>query len=560
MTYCFSSPQSRFGNFWELRNSFCDVSIHHDAGTLRANKIILASVSDFFRTELETKSEIKVPGISGTELQSLLEFIYKGELTVAASDLKRFQQIAHQFSIELNIAADEIQDESSGKQVGLLDLQPELLFKILSFLPTSELLTNVAQVSKKFNNLTLNPGVHQHVSVNVSKIESKKSTIYIVEGRINDKFSNAIEFLNWAAFTKSLSITCLSSVHSTCDEYLYAIANHKYLKSIFIDNCIVFSIKCFNYLGQTQLLSKLTGLTMSFFFTESTLKDGKAQNFVQAFDQLKNLRNLRFFGKFISTTNTPLQLPINLLDFAASCPRLERFESDLHFLHKEMENFLQTKKDKLRVLKIKHFPYFFFPENEIAYDEKIFDKISECHKLEKLTIKPKDASFLRKLSSLSKLTALRINISSNFPSDFKFPANCFVALRALKIKYSPENESSQHEFLRLLADACPNLTHLSLHTDSQVTQLIQNLISKFSNLETLSFHSANSVEVLTGLSHSNLKRIDNKSCLTKVPKKTIEELFRLCPNLQHFRSHREIHARSLAELAIVPKKWEMSLR
>jgi hypothetical protein len=176
---------------------------------LRANKIILASVSNFFRTELETKSEIKVPGIGETELQSLLEFIYKGELTVAVNDLKRFQQIAHQFSIELNIAADEIQDESSGKQVGLLDLQPELLFKILSFLPTSELLTNVAQVSKKFNNLTLNPGVHQHVSVDVSKIGSKKSTIYIVEGRINDKFSNAIEFLNWAAFTKSLSITYL---------------------------------------------------------------------------------------------------------------------------------------------------------------------------------------------------------------------------------------------------------------------------------------------------------------------------------------------------------------
>jgi hypothetical protein len=276
-------------------------------------------------------------------------------------------------------------------------------------------------------------------------------------------------------------------------------------------------------------------------------------------DQLKNLRNLRFFGKFISSTYLPLQLPINLLDFAASCPRLERLESDLHFLNEEMEQFLQTKKDKLRVLKIKS-SLNFFPENETAFDEIIFDKIAECKKLEKLTIKPKDATFLRKLASLSKLSTLSINISSNFPREFKFSANSFVALKTLKIKYSPENESNQLEFLLLLADACPNVTNFSLQTDSQITQLIQYLISKFSNLETFSFHSANSVEVLTGLSHSNLKRIDNKSSLTKVPKKTIEELFRLCPNLQHFRSHREIHARSLAELAIVPKKWEMYLR
>ena len=47
----------------------------------------------------------------------------------------------------------------------IFDLPEEILHRILSLLSTKELLINVATVCKKFREMALDPGSHQHVTI-----------------------------------------------------------------------------------------------------------------------------------------------------------------------------------------------------------------------------------------------------------------------------------------------------------------------------------------------------------------------------------------------------------
>ncbi len=111
------------GAFRDLRdeNDLFDVTLAcSDAGTrtLQAHKVILSACSNFFKgmfrqqmhSQRHPNPYIYLRGVSFTDLASILDFIYNGEVNVAQEDLNSFLAVAE----ELQIKGLTNRDGSSG--------------------------------------------------------------------------------------------------------------------------------------------------------------------------------------------------------------------------------------------------------------------------------------------------------------------------------------------------------------------------------------------------------------------------------------------------------------
>ena len=100
-------------SFKELRNQseFLDVSlgcsVNNGAGvrTMKAHKVILASYSSVFRDILKRQSSkqdsmVYLRGVSFVELQSILDFMYNGEVNITKGNLKSFLAVAEELQIK----------------------------------------------------------------------------------------------------------------------------------------------------------------------------------------------------------------------------------------------------------------------------------------------------------------------------------------------------------------------------------------------------------------------------------------------------------------------------
>jgi len=101
------------GAFKELRaeNDFFDVTLAcSDSGarTLQAHKVILSACSNFFKTTFRQQMNahkhpnpyIYLRGVSYSDLVSILDFIYNGEVNVAQEDLNSFLAVAEELQIK----------------------------------------------------------------------------------------------------------------------------------------------------------------------------------------------------------------------------------------------------------------------------------------------------------------------------------------------------------------------------------------------------------------------------------------------------------------------------
>ena len=334
-----------------------------------------------------------------------------------------------------------------------------MLLKILTYFSTSELLTTVAQVSKQFNQLTLDPSVHRHVSVDFSwRKYLARGNLILVERKFNTKFKNAAEFLKWATFMKSLRITCKTFESANCREFLLAVSNQKNLESLEVADCLRGYIHHFNGFAETRMLSKLKSLKLE--ITDMSSNQKYRQDFCKAIEQLRNLRR---FSLYV-WNHTNVSLPINWSDFSKASPDLEIFESNLYFEKEDLENFLEEKKDKLRILKLKNSTRV-LDYNPPPCEESVIDKISNCHKLESLSIYPENITLLAKLSALPRLKTLRIRVPQDIPRDFRLPDNSFVQLESLTVNYG--DEIGGYDSGLQLKDYFPGLTYFSMELGSK---------------------------------------------------------------------------------------------
>ena len=105
---------------------------------------------------------------------NLVTFIYKGEIKLEAEAFQKFVQLADRFQLRIQDDQDQRKKAKLEVSTSINDLPPELLTKILSYLPTFDVLRNVGRVSKKFYNLSRDP--ESHINVRLDLIAMEKLT------------------------------------------------------------------------------------------------------------------------------------------------------------------------------------------------------------------------------------------------------------------------------------------------------------------------------------------------------------------------------------------------
>jgi len=92
--------------FKELRNDkdFFDVTLACDDEQLQAHKVILSACSPFFRSILRRNPHqhplLYLKGVKYSDLQSVLSFMYQGEVNVAQEELNSFLAVAEELKVK----------------------------------------------------------------------------------------------------------------------------------------------------------------------------------------------------------------------------------------------------------------------------------------------------------------------------------------------------------------------------------------------------------------------------------------------------------------------------
>ena len=92
---------------------FFDVTLACDDEQLQAHKVILSACSPFFRGVLRRNPHqhplLYLKGVSFKDLQSVLNFMYHGEVNVAQDDLNSFLQVAEDLRVKGRFQSDATQ-------------------------------------------------------------------------------------------------------------------------------------------------------------------------------------------------------------------------------------------------------------------------------------------------------------------------------------------------------------------------------------------------------------------------------------------------------------------
>ena len=109
------------GAFRELRDDkdFFDVTLACEDEQIQAHKVILSACSPFFRTVLRRNPHqhplLYLKGVKFSDLQSVLNFMYHGEVNVAQEELNSFLAVAEELRVK-GLTQNNSQSGSSGHQ------------------------------------------------------------------------------------------------------------------------------------------------------------------------------------------------------------------------------------------------------------------------------------------------------------------------------------------------------------------------------------------------------------------------------------------------------------
>ena len=93
-------------SFIKLRNEneFFDVAlVSDDQKLISAHKVVLSASSEYFKNILKQQKHpnplLCLEGISSTELNDILDYVYHGEVNINQEDLDRFLKIAERLKL-----------------------------------------------------------------------------------------------------------------------------------------------------------------------------------------------------------------------------------------------------------------------------------------------------------------------------------------------------------------------------------------------------------------------------------------------------------------------------
>ncbi len=90
-------------NLWRHRDEFTDATIFAKDGKdgIKVHKFLLAAASPYLRRELKKSETVRLAQIDHKDLQMIIEYIYKGNIQIAADKFEQFQEKAKLLTIDI---------------------------------------------------------------------------------------------------------------------------------------------------------------------------------------------------------------------------------------------------------------------------------------------------------------------------------------------------------------------------------------------------------------------------------------------------------------------------
>jgi len=371
------------------------------------------------------------------ELILIIELIYKGEVRVEKEQVSKVIEISHSLSIDLTMPTGNKNNSilyhlTSSKQTiisiqtqvtepprkkqkiaevsKILFLPPEILTRILSHLPTSDLLQNVALVSSYFNQLANSPKVHLNVSF--SEISDETGAINFLQKAIliKELQITAAKFWQWQPQRKKIS---------DYKKLLAAISTFSHLKTVEV--CGAVTLETFVLLKKSKWWKRLTRIQMCLDYEE------KDPLLVQEFDLV-----IKDFGS------------------KSKMKKFCLFGKNLQFKSEHYATVVKENKDTLEDVNI--------DANCKETNDQILADLARCPNLKSLLMH-KVFSF-EYISKMRNLTTLKLNFTRAPHSELVESINQMklpnlTQIRICAFRY-PGNGTDQ--IALAFAQSCPNLT------------------------------------------------------------------------------------------------------
>jgi len=181
-------------SFSKLRkeNDFNDVTlVSDDQKQISAHKVVLSSSSEYFKCILKQNKHqnplLCLEGVSSSELNNILDYIYYGEVNVYQEDLDRFLNIAERYKLEglmsnkEELMTYEANDSNNfdKKEVILEDISESEQVEVLNYTEQKTVIsqnnTKIVIHSEEFSNIEeLDAKILEHIEKNGSQ---RKCTI-----------------------------------------------------------------------------------------------------------------------------------------------------------------------------------------------------------------------------------------------------------------------------------------------------------------------------------------------------------------------------------------------
>ena len=487
-TLNFRAPINLGESMWKLRDEWTDLSIICDNGQseIRAHKFVLSAASTLLNIKLVYSDKLNLPLVSKSELESILESIYTSDAnsgtnisqleTFMLNDIEKIGDTSKKQreedissksaklqrfcsnSIQIKKSCSNSTKQQNTSPVPSLSMLPnEVKSHILSYLPTKEILTKIACLSKQFYQLSKSPYVH-----NVLTVSPHPKT---------------------PSFIKSALLAteiCLTMKRSTLvDEELTAAANLTNLKVLNVSGKCLVSVKTFITMEQSTWWPNLTQFRMS-IESDNYYKLVADPQFDLALSELGSSGNITvFYLGYCLLKRVFSPAKFNLIK-GPTFAKLERLTIDDTYSEEMLKEIVLARKDSLQNLA--------FHSN---YTPPIsFDFLSQIPNLNFLSLLTPLLS-LKPLSNLKKLKYLAI---AKFDHQMAHEAsemepNSLPKLRSINIGHNLNcacRRPFRHDtilfcpplpILLKLVGACPNLTVLRIYSPNESLSLMSSIIT-----------------------------------------------------------------------------------
>ena len=388
--------------------------------------------------------------LTAKEIYYILKFIYNGTIDIYAKDCDRFQEIAARLSIAIHSLEDKLtfrepetplicettdsdvicletndnpepEPEAVPEQMTSLYvvaqnkrrkirhipvLYPDILIKIFAYLPTTNLLTNVALVSKQFHQLTLDSNAHIRVTVRGSLCGQTEDLPIADLADSLKMFNQATDFLARATGMESLRLTNYNFDTISCDRLLLALSTHQHVAAVEMDENLYINGDCLQRLTQTNLFARITTLYIG--LTTHSESVGALKSLADL-GQLRRFRLKQKSHMKVDKKNNRTEVLLStetIFRIVKTCPDLSELDTNIFLAVQDLEKIIKDKKDQWRVLMVRFF-------NRKPGPNQIIHLLTECQNLESVYFIDSSLNTIQPLSTLTKLTKLSLCITDD---------------------------------------------------------------------------------------------------------------------------------------------------